>query len=1163
MSDFDQLLLTLEEAKISISLDNEDLVITAAKGALTSEIKSALREHKTTMVTALRNGKRLSNAFEVVVPANKITPETTTITPELLPLIDFTQKDIDQVVDQVPGGVSNIQDIYSLAPLQEGILFHHMLASKGDPYLQTGQMTFDSREKVDNYLAAVQQVIDRHDIMRTGFYWEGVSTPCQVVQRRAKLHVLDVELDPANGPIAEQLAARFDPSHYSIDLAKPPLLHAFVAYDRRNERWEMFRVLHHLIDDITSVLILSAEIHTFLAGRGHTLPEAQPFRRLIAQVRLGKSPEEHERYFRSTLGDIDEPTALYGLVNLLDDSEIIEVTRKVPQRLNDVLRGYARRLGVSLGSICHLAWGQVLACISGQDSVVFGTILFGRMHAGEGADQIMGPFINTLPLRLDMNGASVEESVRATHKRLAELLSHEHASLALALRCSGITGSTPLFNTLFNYRHNRESESKSLDFVVPEADQWDGFEERTTYPITLSVDDYGTALGLNIQVVDSLDPELLFAYMQHALENIAKALDEAPNTPMQQINILPAAERHLLLNEWNDTAKVYPEVAYTHQMFEEQVKRTPSAVALRFGNRKLSYAELDALSNQLAHFLHQKGVKPDDRVAICLDRSIEMVVGLMGIIKAGGAYVPLDPDYPVDRLSYILQDSAPKLLLLDKRGREITAGLDTTGVVTFDLDAESLATSSLPIEPLSPAELGLTSHNLAYVIYTSGSTGKPKGVENEHRGLINRLQWMQDAYQLDSSDAVLQKTTFSFDVSVWEFFWPLSVGATLVVAPPGAHKDTQALAQVIQANNITTIHFVPSMLNLFLASDGATACRYLRRIVCSGEALSSASVATCHRVLPDTAVHNLYGPTEAAIDVTAWTCPKDLPATAIVPIGRPIANLRIYLLDQHQRPVPLGVAGELYIGGVGVARGYLNRPDLTAERFIRDPFASDANARMYRTGDLARYLHNGDIEYLGRNDNQVKIRGFRIELGEIDAALQKQPAIREAVVVARDDAQGDLRLVAYVVLDARADAEGLSTSERIAQWRNSLAAQLPDYMVPAAFVKLDQLPLTANGKLDRKALPLPDDSSFFRRTYAAPQGDVEIAMAELWQALLGVERIGRHDNFFELGGHSLLAVQLMEHLRQRDLSIEIRALFESPTLAELSERTVELDEMRI
>lgn len=1161
MSDFEQLLLTLEEAKISISLDNEDLVITAAKGALTSEIKSALREHKATMVHALRNGRRLSSAFEVVVPANKITPQTTAITPELLPLIDFTQSDIDHVVEQVAGGVANIQDIYSLAPLQEGILFHHMLASKGDPYLQTGQMSFDSREKVDNYLAAVQKVVDRHDIMRTGFYWEGVSTPCQVVQRQASLHVLEVELDPADGPVAEQLAARFDPSHYRIDLAKPPLLHAFVAYDRQAERYEMFRVLHHMIDDITSVLILSSEIHTFLAGRGHQLPEAQPFRRLIAQVRLGKSPQEHERYFRSTLGDIEEPTTPYGLVNMLDDADIIEVTRKVPQRLNDVLRAYSRRLGVSLGSICHLAWGQVLACLSGQDSVVFGTILFGRMHAGDGADQIMGPFINTLPLRLDMAGATVEESVRATHKRLAELLSHEHASLALALRCSGMTGSTPLFNTLFNYRHNRESESKSLDFVVPEADQWDGFEERTTYPITLSVDDYGSALGLNIQVVESLDPQLLFGYMQHALENIAKALEEAPHTPMEQINILPAAERHLLLNQWNDTARVYPEVAYTHQMFEQQVQRTPQAPALRFGSRTLTYRELDAVSNQLAHHLHRQGVKPDDRVALCLDRSIEMVIGLMGILKAGGAYVPLDPDYPQERLAYILQDAAPALLLLDPRGREVTAGLDTAGVATFELNAEWLANSDLPTTPLSADELGLTARNLAYVIYTSGSTGKPKGVENEHRGLINRLQWMQEAYQLDASDAVLQKTTFSFDVSVWEFFWPLSVGATLVVAPPGAHKDTRALAQVIQTHNITTLHFVPSMLNLFLASDDATACRSLRRIVCSGEALSSQSVAACHNVLPLTVVHNLYGPTEAAIDVTSWTCPQDLPATATVPIGRPIANLRIYLLDQHRRPVPAGVVGELYIGGVGVARGYLNRPDLTAERFLKDTFVSEAGARMYRTGDLARYLPNGDIEYLGRNDNQVKIRGFRIELGEIDAALQKQPSIRDAVVVAREDAQGDLRLVAYVVVAAA--AEGLSTSEYIAEWRSKLAARLPDYMVPAAFVKLDELPLTANGKLDRKALPLPDDASFFRRTYAAPQGEVEIVMAELWQQLLGVERIGRHDNFFELGGHSLLAVQLMEHLRQRDMSIEIRALFESPTLAELSERTVELDEMRI
>ncbi|WP_043220363.1 non-ribosomal peptide synthetase, partial [Burkholderia gladioli] len=513
---------------------------------------------------------------------------------------------------------------------------------------------------------------------------------------------------------------------------------------------------------------------------------------------------------------------------------------------------------------------------------------------------------------------------------------------------------------------------------------------------------------------------------------------------------------------------------YLHGLFEAQVRRTPEATALIAGDERLSYAELDARANRFARYLVGLGVGPDALVAVCLERSAAMVVSLLGILKAGGAYVPIDPAYPGPRIAHIVSDSAPAVVLVDATGREaLVDALGDEKLVEYgliDVSAASTPWDKLSSDPLSPNALGLNPRHLAYVIYTSGSTGMPKGVQNEHDALVNRLTWMQEAYRLGGQDVVLQKTPFSFDVSVWEFFWTLANGATLVMAEPGAHRDADYLTEIIAKHGVTTLHFVPSMLAGFLEAPDLTRCKTLSRIICSGEALPAPIARRCLERLPHAQLHNLYGPTEAAIDVTAFTCPPDFDAQA-VPIGKPIANTRIYLLDEHQEPVPMGAIGELYIGGVGVARGYLNRADLTAQRFLADPFARAAGhpeARMYRTGDLARYLPDGNIIFLGRNDDQVKIRGFRIELGEIEVQLAKHDAVREAIVIARQDPAGNARLLAYVTPQESASREELARS-----LREHLTARLPDYMVPAAFVVLDTLLLTPNGKLDRRALPEP------------------------------------------------------------------------------------------
>ncbi|WP_440519825.1 amino acid adenylation domain-containing protein, partial [Serratia nevei] len=551
----------------------------------------------------------------------------------------------------------------------------------------------------------------------------------------------------------------------------------------------------------------------------------------------------------------------------------------------------------------------------------------------------------------------------------------------------------------------------------------------------------------------------------------------------------------------------------------------------------------NARANRLAHALIARGVGPDSRVAVCAERGLNMVTALFGILKAGGAYVPLDPAYPGERLQYILQDADPVLLLADAAGR---AALGEPA--TPQLALEAALPDTLSTE--NPERRAQASH-LAYVIYTSGSTGKPKGAMNEHRGVVNRLVWMQEAYGLTAADTVLQKTPFGFDVSVWEFFWPLMVGARLVMAKPEGHKDPDYLSRAIEQYGVTTLHFVPSMLQSFLADgQAASRCGQVVRVMCSGEALPAALVAEFYRRLPQAELHNLYGPTEAAVDVTAWHCSREADRVS-VPIGRPIANTRIYLLDDHGQPVPLGAVGELYIGGVQVARGYLNRPELTAERFLSDPFAP--GGRMYRTGDVARYLANGDIEYLGRNDQQVKIRGFRIECGEIEAVLATHPAVREAVVDAR--AVGDdKRLVAWVVPAADVAEETLAGA-----LRQHVSAALPDYMVPSAWVVVAALPLSPNGKLDRRALPEPQGTQS-QAAYEAPQGEHETLLAGIWRELLNVEQVGRHDNFFELGGHSLLAVRLTNRLQQVEWQLPLQTLFANPTLLALAQQLRRTDE---
>ncbi|WP_259643474.1 non-ribosomal peptide synthetase, partial [Pseudomonas syringae] len=848
----------------------------------------------------------------------------------------------------------------------------------------------------------------------------------------------------------------------------------------------------------------------------------------------------HEAFFRGMLGDIDEPTLPFGLLDVKGEGrDIEEASLALDPQLNMRLRAQARQQGVSAASLVHLAWAQVLGKVSNRQDVVFGTVLMGRMQGGEGTERALGMFINTLPLRVSVGEQGVRDGGKATHKRLTALLGHEHASLALAQRCSGVAAPTPLFSALLNYRHSGGGSASEQAMQA-----WQGIhalssEERTNYPLTLNVDDLGEGFKLTALTTTAVGAQRICGYMHTALDQLIQALEQASTAPLDSLSILPADERERLLVGFNDTALDYPQQQTIHGLFEAQVERTPEALAVVHGEQRLTYRELNEQANRLAHALRKQGVQPDSRVGICVERSAEMVVGLLAILKAGGGYVPLDPAYPVERIAYMLQDSAPAAVLAQTATQGLLADVS---VPVINLDLSDWQDQSVQ----NPQVPGLTSAHLAYLIYTSGSTGLPKGVMIEHRNTVNFLSWAHKAFDGCALEKTLFSTSLNFDLAVYECFAPLTSGGSIEVV-----KNVLELQH--GEHDIGLINTVPSALKALLEVNGLP--ESVHTVNVAGEALKRSLVESLFEKTGVQRLCNLYGPSETTT-YSSWVA-MDREDGFAPHIGKPVGNTQFYLLDPQQQPVPMGVVGEIYIGGAGVARGYLNRDDLTAERFLNDPFSQNPAARMYRTGDLGRYLPDGNIEYLGRNDDQVKIRGFRIELGEIDALLAKHPAVHEAVVTAREDIPGDKRLVAYYTVQA---AHNEPDIDSLRDW---LQEQLPAYMIPVAYVRLDALPLTPNGKLDRKALPAPDGDALIRGGYEEPQGAAEIILAKIWSDLLNIERVGRHDHFFELGGHSLLAVSLIERMRQAGLSANVRTLFSQPTLAALAAASGAVDDLVI
>jgi arthrofactin-type cyclic lipopeptide synthetase C len=1072
------------------------------------------------------------SSTEIETPPNLIPAGCLAVTPEMLPLLKLTQLEIDGIVAEVPGGAANVQDIYPLAPLQEGILYHHLMSAQGDVYLMRSLLVFDTRDRLDGFVRAPGAVIARHDILRTAIVWEGLPEPVQVVWREAPLRVEEVVLDPSGGEAARQLRERFDSRRIRLDVRKAPLMRCFVTHDSVNGRWLLLWMSHHLAIDHTTAEIITLEARAHLMGQADRLPRPLPFRNFVAQSRLGIDRSEHEEFFRKLLGDVEEPTAPFGLQDAQGDGSTAEDARmELEPSLARRLRERARALGVSAASLCHLAWARVLAQVSGREDVVFGTVVFGRMQGGQGSDRALGLFINTLPARIQVGEEGVGRSIRRVHILLAGLMRHEHASLALAQRCSAVAAPAPLFGSLLNYVHSMRETAQSPE----DSRDWAGVEmpdaeERTNYPLTLTIEDLGEGFALVAQAVPPIDSGRVCEFMRTTLEGLVEALETKPETPVRAIDVISEAERRQALVEWNATETDYPGEQCVHELFEARAEKRPDAIAVVHGDEELTYYDLNARANRLAHRLRELGVRPETRVAIRLQRSIELVVAQLAVLKCGAAYVPIDPSFPEERQVFMAGDCEARGLITTRQAR-LPEGLTAQRINIEEVSEDESLTDNL--------NLRLSSEMAAYVMYTSGSTGQPKGVMAPHRA-IGRLVLNCGYADFNRDDRVAFAANPAFDAATMEVWAPLLNGGRAVVIDQEVLLDPATFARTLEWQEVSVLWMTAGLFNQYAESLAESLGR-LRYLIVGGEALDPRVIAGVLRRRPPRHLLNGYGPTETTTFAITHQIEEVPEGARTIPLGRPISNTQIYILDAQLQPAPVGVTGEIYIGGMGVALGYLNRPDLTGERFLPDPFSAKGGARMYRTGDLGRWLQDGKIECLGRNDFQVKIRGFRIELGEIEATLTDHPEVREAVVVARDDGETGKRLVAYYT-GAEIGAEAL---------RERLSLTLPGYMAPSAYIHLESLPLTPNGKLDRKALPIPE---WQVKECQPPRTPLENILCKLFAEALSLEHVGIDDNFFELGGHSLLATRLVSRVRATlGVDLFVRTLFEAPTAEQLAD----------
>ncbi|WSJ17014.1 amino acid adenylation domain-containing protein [Nocardia sp. NBC_01327] len=1050
------------------------------------------------------------------------------------PLVRLGDAELARVRETYP----NLADIWPLTPLQSGMLFHALLAeSSVDAYMTQFSVDLGGDIDVELLHAVAQAVLDRHVNLRVVFAEDAAGNPLQIVLDDVEVpwRYLDLATSEPYGSVkTDWLLAADMASHF--DMATGPLVR-FSLVRTAPEQYRVWVTSHHILLDGWSMPLLMQDMLALyaLGGDAKALPQPRSYRDYLAW--LGAQDQAAARdAWRAALAGLTEPTPLAPVDRSREISAGIgELGFDLPASDTAALSRVAAETGVTVNTIVQAAWGLLIARSTDRDDVVFGATVSGRPPQLAGIETMVGLFLNAIPVRVRLAAAdTLTEVLRRLQDEQAALLDHHYLGLGEIQEIAGVDG---LFDSLVVFA-SFPVDGAALDEAAAPIDGvgllGTGAANGTHYPVTVMVQPVGDSLRVNVKYLRDLFDEPAAQALAQRFSQLLTRFAVQPQARVADVDALIESERRALAHVNDTEVAALLDDSTLLTLFDAQVARTPDAVAVIVGDTTVTYAELDARSRRLARELTLRGVRPESRVAVAMRRGIDLVVALYAVLRAGGAYVPVDPDHPAERNEYVLAGSAPVCVLT-----RTADGFGTdSGVPLFLVDAVAGAAE---IEFVGAA--AVRPDHAAYVIYTSGSTGRPKGVVITHRQMANQFRWAQRTYPHGAGDVVLHKTPITFDISTWELFWPLQTGAAVVVAEPDGHRDPAYIARMIADYGVTSVHFVPSMLEAYLdgaATSAVPASAQLRWVFAAGEALSAETAAKSGAALPDTALVNWYGPAEATV-VTAH--PADRSAGVAVPIGSPVANTRVHVLDRQLQPVPFGAAGELYVAGVQLARGYLGAPALTAERFV----AHSGGERLYRTGDVVRWVADPAgaghaLEYLGRSDFQVKLRGQRIELGEIEIVLLSHAGVhRAAVSLVRGDT-GD-RLVAYIVPESGVQ---VADADLLAHARESL----PSYMVPSAVVRLEAMPLNASGKLDRKALPVP---VFQARAYRAPSTPAERTVAEVFAAVLGVERAGADDDFFELGGNSLNATQVVARLGAAlGTRVPVRAVFEAPTVAQLA-----------
>ena len=1052
----------------------------------------------------------------------------------------------EPAASSVPGAPGGVVDSYELSPMQAGMLFHAV--GQPVPGVDIEQVVIVLDEALDEarFARAWDKTLARHAILRCRFRWTGSSHPVQEVLERIALPVrsLDWRALPAlqrkerfDALLAEDRIAGFD-------LGSAPLLRLTLVRIAEAQHSVLWTFHHALLDGRSFSLVLREAFALYempVHATAGDLPDPRPYRQYIEWLR-GIDHEKAREYWQRTLAGFRAPTPLVVAREREPESEIGAVWGTHETRLSAestaALNAQAREASVTLNNLVQGAWALLLNRYSGENDVVFGATRACRKSALGGAYDMVGLFINTLPLRVKIDPeAELGTWLQALRAQQLALRDYEHTPLVRVQGWSEVQRGTPLFETLVVYEHETLDAQMRVsgERWATRALQYYG---QTNFPLTVAA--YGgEQLLLQLQYSRRRFQDAAARRMLTHLQTLLESIANSTSARLRDLAMVPQAERRDLVSKWN-VARTYTRGPGLHERFERQAAATPDAVAVVYENERLSYAALNRHANRIAHHLRKLGVQRGALVGLRVERSIDMVVGILGILKSGAAYLPLDPAYPKARVKFMVRDSGVSIVLTHSALAQDLEGVGATPVL-LDAPLEEAVENPLPVcEP----------DDLAYVIYTSGSTGTPKGVQISHYNVTRLFEATQDWYRFDASDVWTLFHSYAFDFSVWELWGALLYGGRVIVVPYWVSRSPEAFRELLIRERVTVLNQTPSAFRQLIHADlaGSKADLALRSVIFGGEALELQTLRPWFERYGDERplLVNMYGITETTVHVTYRPIRmRDIESGAGSVIGQPIPDLQLYLLDAAGEPVPIGVPAEIHVGGAGVARGYLNRSELTAQRFIPDPFSGIPGSRLYRTGDLARRLESGDVEYLGRIDHQVKIRGFRIELGEIEAGIARHPWVREVCVIAREDVPGERRLVAYLVAKNAAP-------ELVSQLRDALRESMPEYMVPAHFVMLEALPLTENGKVDRKALPPPGTSAIVGRRYVGPRSAMEQTIAEIWSAVLGVPHVGVEDNFFELGGDSILSIQVIARCREAGLHLNSRDLFDRPTIAQLA-----------